>query len=149
MATTASRIYTIELTSLLVEETLVEAPPELPYSTSEPAFVVAPDLRVTVWNQALEQLTGVAAQAALGRPCHQVMAAIASGDPPASCGVTCPLMAGRPHGRPPERAGFLVETPAGPRQAELATIRVDADALLHLVELVPGGARPARPRRSQ
>ena len=147
MAPTASRSYTIELTSLLLEQALLATPPELPYSTSEPAFAVGPDLRVTLWNQPLEQLTGVAAPDALGRPCHQVMEAIASGDPPAGCGASCPLLEGWPHGRPPERGRFVVGTPAGPRQAELATIRIAAGSLLHLVELVPDGGRPVRSRR--
>ena len=75
MAATASRIYTIELTSLLVEETLVATP-----------------------------------------------------------AASCPLLARRP--------------PAGLRQAEPATIRVAAEAPLHLVEPAPDVARPGPRRRS-
>lgn len=102
--------------------------------TSEPAFVVGRDARVRIWNQPLEQLTGLPADAALGRPCPLVMAAISHGAVPSCCTV-CPLVAGARSVSPPGRAAFALTTEEGPRAASLVTIAEGADEVMHLVEL--------------
>jgi PAS domain-containing protein len=103
--------------------------------TSEPAFVVGSDTRVRAWNEPLEQLTGVPADAVLGHPCHLVIGAISDGAVPSCCRTGCPLLEGGRRGSPPGRAAFLLATREGPRAASFVTIAGTADEVMHLVEL--------------
>jgi PAS domain S-box-containing protein len=44
-------------------------------SVADGVFTVDPDLRITYWNRAAEEITGYAATEALGRQCHEVFRA--------------------------------------------------------------------------
>jgi len=53
-------------------------------------FTIDRDQQVTFWNQACEDLTGVSAAQATGRPCHEILQGQdCSGRP--FCGPDCPV----------------------------------------------------------
>jgi PAS domain S-box-containing protein len=53
-------------------------------SVADGVFTVDPDLQITYWNRAAEEITGYSAVEAVGRPCHEVFRATL-------CGEECPM----------------------------------------------------------
>lgn len=116
--------------------------------TSEPAFVVSSGMHVTMWNRALELLTGMSSNDAVGRRCDTVVASICHGSPPSCCRPACPLIGPALRGWPAERVACSIETPAGPVRAGLATIGGGAGTeLMHLVESESASHHPEADRR--
>lgn len=48
---------------------------EATFTTAAALFVFDEDMRITSWNEGAEQMTGIAAEDAVGRPCWDVIAA--------------------------------------------------------------------------
>jgi PAS domain S-box-containing protein len=72
-------------------------------SVADGVFTVDPDLCITYWNRAAEQITGYPAGEAVGRPCHEVFRA-------SRCGEDCPM-----------RQAISTGATAGPADVEILT----------------------------
>lgn len=142
------RSYSLELTARTAPAEHLPAAVLHDVVTSEAAFAVSRDGRVSAWNAALEQLTGISAASALGRSCHAGLASISAGDGAWACWTHCPLAFAHARPQATGRVPFVVRTPAGPRPAELVTIAGVGNELLHLVEEVRAPRGEDGPGRS-
>ncbi|HDS74570.1 MAG TPA: PAS domain-containing protein [Firmicutes bacterium] len=87
-------------------------------SLNEAVFTVDLDWRVTTFNRAAEQITGIDREDAIGRPCWEVFRA-------SVCESSCPLKRTFSTNRPTENARAYIVTPAGKR----VPIRISAAIL--------------------
>jgi PAS domain S-box-containing protein len=87
-------------------------------SVVEGVFTVDPDLQITYWNRAAEEITGYPSGEAIGRQCHEVFRA-------SLCGAECPMRQAIATGRTAGPADVEILTREG---AEL-TVSVSAAAL--------------------
>ncbi len=87
-------------------------------SVADGVFTVDPDLQITYWNRAAEEITGYSAEEAIGRQCHEVFRA-------SLCGAECPMRQAIATGRTSGPADVEILTRDG---AEL-TVSVSAAAL--------------------
>jgi len=87
-------------------------------SVADGVFTVDPELRITYWNRAAEEITGYSAGDAIGRPCHEIFRA-------SLCGAECPMRRAIASGRAAGPADVEILTREG---AEL-TLSVSAAAL--------------------
>jgi PAS domain S-box-containing protein len=75
-------------------------------------FAIDGKQRVTVWNQACEDLTGISAVQAIGSPCHEIL----QGHEPsgrAFCGAICPLNQLAKGGPPPSTFSMRISAKDG------------------------------------
>ncbi len=102
-------------------------------ATGEPPaaghFAIGADRRIEDWDEAAQRLLGIPGSAALGRPCHEVIAG-RSDFGRAVCGPSCPAWKSLGAGEVAGAAQVLV------RGADGARLRLDCD----LVALPGGGA---------
>jgi DNA-binding CsgD family transcriptional regulator len=90
-------------------------------------FTIDRDQRVTFWNQACEDLTGVSADDATGRPCHEILQGQdCSGRP--FCGPDCPVAALSKGGPSPAKFSIRISAgEAGRVQLNVGTMLVPSD----------------------
>jgi len=90
-------------------------------------FTIDRDQRVTLWNHACEDLTGVSADDAMGRPCHEILQGQdCSGRP--FCGPNCPVAALSKGGPSPSRFSIRISAgEAGRVQLNVGTMLVPSD----------------------
>jgi DNA-binding CsgD family transcriptional regulator len=100
-----------------------------------------PDLRVVVWNEAAEELTGIPAAEAIGRHCWQVLGGDDDGGS-LVCRPGCEIAGLARAGAAVPCHRLVLETPRGPRRVMLATIALSGEERLCL-HVICGGA-PAR-----
>ena len=87
-------------------------------SVADGVFTVDPELEITYWNRAAEEITGYTADEAIGRQCHEVFRA-------SLCGAECPMRRALASGRAAGPADVEILTRGG---SEL-TVSVSAAAL--------------------
>jgi PAS domain S-box-containing protein len=87
-------------------------------SVADGVFTVDPDLEITYWNRAAEEITGYPAEEAVGRPCHEVFRA-------SLCGAECPMRRALASGRAAGPADVEILT----REGSELTVSVSAAAL--------------------
>jgi PAS domain S-box-containing protein len=112
------------------------------YRSGDPLFVVDEELRIAAWNEAVEQLTGVSADEAVGNACWSVLGGLAE-DGAVVCHAGCALARESFRRRVPSSHSLLVRTTSGRRRVTVSTIIAGTGASPHLVHLV--GAAPAVP----
>jgi DNA-binding CsgD family transcriptional regulator len=120
-----------------------EAPP---YRSGDPLFVLDKQLRIVSWNAAAAELTGVAADAAVGNPCWSVLEGVAE-DGAVVCHAGCSLAREAFKRRVASSQSLLVQTASGRRRVTVSTIAAGAPGatqLLHLLLPAPD-APPASP----
>jgi DNA-binding CsgD family transcriptional regulator len=106
------------------------------FRSGDALFASAPDMRVVLWNDAAERLTGIPASEAVGRPCWDVLRGVdeAGG---IVCHSGCSGARLAREGWPVPRRRFLVKTTEGRKLVSAATVAVDlggADrVVLHLL----------------
>ena len=90
-------------------------------------FTIDRDQRVTFWNQACEDLTGVSAAHAMGRPCHEILQGQdCSGRP--FCGPDCPVARLSKGGPSPAKFSIRISAgEAGRVQLNVGTMLVPSD----------------------
>jgi DNA-binding CsgD family transcriptional regulator len=90
-------------------------------------FTIDRDQRVTFWNQACEDLTGVSADDATGRPCHEILRGQdCSGRP--FCGPDCPVARLSKGGPSPAKFSIRISAgEAGRVQLNVGTMLVPSD----------------------
>jgi PAS domain S-box-containing protein len=113
------------------------------FSAGDPLVTCGADLRITGWNRAAEDLTGVPAAEALGRPCWEVMDGVDE-DGRRVCRPGCPYgwLARQEH--PTGRHDVLIRARGGRRRVTLHSISARVSgrlAILHLIHVPP----PPRP----
>jgi PAS domain S-box-containing protein len=121
-----------------------EAVGDLGFRTGDALFVYDGDLTIREWNRGAEELTGIAAGDAVGRPCWDVLR---GHDPDGAliCHAGCSGARLARDGWPVHCRELVVETPGGGRRVALATIAVERDGerlFLHVMQ--PVGETPAR-----
>ena len=87
-------------------------------SVADGVFTVDPDLQITYWNRAAEEITGYPAGEAVGRPCHEIFRA-------SLCGAECPMRRAITSGRAAGPADVEILT----REGTELTVSVSAAAL--------------------
>jgi len=75
-------------------------------SVADGVFTVDPDLHITYWNPAAEEITGYSATEAIGRQCHEVFRA-------SMCGEECPMQQALATGRAADPANVEILTRDG------------------------------------
>jgi DNA-binding CsgD family transcriptional regulator len=117
----------------------------LEYISGDPLFVLDEGLRIVAWNAAVEELTGVAAGEAVGKPCWSVLAGVAD-DGAVVCHAGCAVAREALKRRACLSQSLLVRTTSGRRRVTVSTIAVGAgrgSQLLHLLR--PRPADPSAP----
>lgn len=116
------------------------------YVSGDPLFVLDEGLRVVAWNAAVEELTGIAAEEAVGEPCWRVLAGVAE-DGAVVCHAGCALAREALKRRTRSSQSLLVRTTSGRRRVTVSTITAgvgrDPRLLLHLLR--PQQADPSTP----
>jgi DNA-binding CsgD family transcriptional regulator len=103
-------------------------------TTGSPAFVVGAAQRVSSWNAAMVELTGIPASDAIGQPCHEVMSEV--GDLNAArCRRDCAVLRQVRAGWSARSTPLLLTRDGKRRPAELLTISAPGEpgGVLHLV----------------
>lgn len=90
-------------------------------------FTIDRDQRVTFWNHSCEELTGISAGEAIGRPCHEVL----KGQDPSGrpfCGPNCPVAELSNGGPSPSTFSIRISAgEAGRVQLNVGTMLVPSD----------------------
>jgi DNA-binding CsgD family transcriptional regulator len=110
------------------------------YRSGDPLFVLDEELRIVAWNAAVEELTGVVAEAAVGEPCWSILGGLAD-DGAVVCHAGCALAREAFRQRAASSHSLLVRTPSGRRRVTVSTITAGASGSQHIVHVV----RPAPP----
>ena len=128
------------------------------FASAEAAFSFDAQLRIRAWNEPAEQLTGIAARDAVGRPCWQVLRGVGSDGEP-FCHPGCSYARLLLEGRPPPSCEIVLETLGGPCPVSLSVIRIGSEStpvFLHLMRkveavqaLAPEQARRLTPRQHE
>jgi PAS domain S-box-containing protein len=120
--------------------------PSPEFRSGDALFAFDADLTIVSWNRAVEELTGVSADEAVGRYCWEMLG---GHDERGNlvCHRGCSTARLAREGWPVSCQGLLVEARDGKRRVEVSTIAVDeGDRPLFLHVLVPrhktGSARP-------
>jgi PAS domain S-box-containing protein len=119
-------------------------PPTKTFRSGDALFVFDPDLTIVAWNRAAEELTGVAADAAVGRRCWEVLG---GHDERGNlvCHPGCSTARLAREGWPVACQGLLIKTREGERRVAVSTVAVDdGDRPLFAHVMVPHG-EPASP----
>lgn len=109
------------------------------YESSDPLFVLDEELRIVAWNAAVEELTGVTADAAVGKPCWSMLAGLAD-DGAVVCHAGCALARDAFTRRAAPSHSLLVRTTRGRVRVTVSTITArsgDAPHLIHLLRRAP------------
>lgn len=109
------------------------------YRSGDPLFVLDEELRIVAWNAAVEEFTGIAADAALGYPCWSVLVGLTD-DGAVVCHAGCALAREAFKHRVGSSRSLLVRTASGRRRVTVSTITAGAagsQRLLHLVRPAP------------
>lgn len=110
------------------------------YVSGDPLFVLDEGLRIVAWNAAVEELTGIAAEEAVGEPCWRVLAGVAE-DGAVVCHAGCALARETLKRRAYSSQSLLVRTTSGRRRVTVSTITAGAgrepQLLLHLLRPQP------------
>lgn len=112
------------------------------YGSGDPLFVVDEELRIVAWNAAVEALTGVPAEAAVGNACWSVVGGLAE-DGAVVCHAGCALAREAFMRRDTSSRSLDVRTTSGRRRVTVFTISAGAAGSQHLVHLL--GALTATP----
>jgi PAS domain S-box-containing protein len=112
------------------------------YRSGDPLFVLDEELRIVAWNAAVEELTGVAAEAAIGYPCWSILGGLAD-DGAVVCHAGCALAREAFKRRVGSSHSLLVRTASGRSRVMVSTIAAGAAGSRHLVHLL----RPAPAER--
>jgi PAS domain S-box-containing protein len=105
------------------------------YISGDPLFVLDEELRIVAWNAAVEELTGVAAEEAVGRPCWSVLAGV-SEDGAVVCHAGCALAREALKRRACLSQSLLVRTTSGRRRVTVSTIAAPAGRNRQLMHLL-------------
>jgi DNA-binding CsgD family transcriptional regulator len=112
------------------------------FQSGDALLVFAPDLRVDVWNEELESLTGIPADEAIGRPCWEVLGGLDQRGA-VVCHSGCSAARLAREGWPIPARRILIRTAEGRKLVTMSTIAaVDADRSavgLHLFQPTPDG----------
>jgi DNA-binding CsgD family transcriptional regulator len=118
------------------------------FRSGDPLFAFDERLVVRSWNRAAEELTGVAAEQAVGRCCWEIL----SGTEPEGalvCHKGCPYARlAREHWQVPSH-DMIVKTASGPRRISLATIECEGDPQLFLHLMRPAHEPAPSPPESR
>lgn len=109
------------------------------YRSGDPLFVVDEELRIVAWNAAVEELTGVSADAAVGKACWCVLGGLAE-DGAVVCHAGCTLAREAFEQRVASSQSLLVRTTSGRRRVTVSTITAGvagSSQLVHLLRSVP------------
>lgn len=124
-----------------------------PFRSGDALFAFTRDLTVTFWNAAMERLTGISADEAIGRPCWDVLGAHEE-DGTLVCHRGCSNARLACEGWPVPSRRLLVRTSEGRRKVWMSTIVAGLGekrpTILHLLRngtVVAGGAGPRLTRR--
>jgi PAS domain S-box-containing protein len=114
------------------------------YVSGDPLFVLDGGLRIVAWNAAVEELTGVAAEEAVGKPCWSVLAGVAE-DGAVVCHAGCAVAREALKRRACSSQSLFVRTTSGRRRVTVSTIAAGGrdPQFLHLLRLQP--ADPSAP----
>jgi DNA-binding CsgD family transcriptional regulator len=110
-------------------------------------FAFGSDLDIVSWNKATEELTGVSAEDAIGRPCWEVLRGHDS-EGGLVCHPGCSVARLAREGWSVRCQELLIDTPEGPRRVHASTVALDEGLdrlLLHV--LIPHEVRPPRAPR--
>ena len=105
------------------------------YRSGDPLFVLDQELRIVAWNTAVEEFTGIVADAAVGYPCWSVLAGLAD-DGAVVCHAGCTLAREAFRRRVGSSHSLLVRTASGRRRVMVSTITAGAADSPHLVHLL-------------
>ena len=109
-------------------------------ASGDAAIGIGDDMRVVGWNAAAEQLLGLPASDAIGKPCWEVFkAADEFGEP--ICGPECWLAERMQDGAEPARLPVRITTPHGERRRTLSTVSTQLGAGRLMMHLLPTGHR--------
>jgi PAS domain S-box-containing protein len=115
------------------------------FSSGDALFAFDDELEILSWNEAAEQLTGLSAQEAVGRPCWQVLVGVderwAS---VCHAGCSAARLAGA--GRPVPEQRLLVRGRRRRRFLSLSTITVRGGAKPVFLHLMKGASAPEGPK---
>jgi DNA-binding CsgD family transcriptional regulator len=117
------------------------------FRSGDALMAFAPDLRVDVWNDELESLTGIPATEAIGRPCWEVLGGLDERGA-VICHPGCSAARLAREGWPVPSRRILIKTAVGRKLVTMSTIgAVDADrgtVGLHLFRpATDAGSEPA------
>lgn len=115
------------------------------YNSGDPLFVLDEQLRVVSWNAGIAELTGVATETAIGKPCWSILGGVAD-DGAAVCHAACRLARNAFQCRSPSSGSLLVRTASGRRRVIVSTIAARVAGKRRLVHLMR--AAPAAPSSS-
>jgi PAS domain S-box-containing protein len=113
------------------------------FRTGDALFVFDGDLTVRSWNRSAEELTGLPAAEAVGRPCWDVLG---GRDPDGAliCHAGCSGARLAQEGWPVRCRELVVRTRAGRRRVLLSTIAIDQDGERLFLHLMRSGAETRR-----
>jgi PAS domain S-box-containing protein len=106
-----------------------------PYRSGDPLFVLDEELRIVAWNAAVEELTGISADAAVGNACWSVLGGLAE-DGAVVCHAGCALAREAFKRRVASSHTLLVRTSSGRRRVTVSTITAGVAGSPHLVHLL-------------
>jgi DNA-binding CsgD family transcriptional regulator len=114
------------------------------FRSGDALFAFEPDLTVVAWNRAAEELTGVPADEAIGRPCwellggHDERGALV-------CHPGCSSARLAREGWPVPCRDLVIKSVEGGRRAHIATVAIDDDDRRLFLHLVFPGIAPSMP----
>jgi PAS domain S-box-containing protein len=115
------------------------------FASGAPLVAISEQGRVSVWNEAVAELTGTAAREALGRPCWEVLRARdASGT--LLCTSGCGLGRFATAGEPPDVRDAVIPARGGYRHVALATVTVTAGGSRSCIHLLTAGRELTPPQ---
>jgi len=121
---------------------------ETSFRSGDPLFTFTSDLTIVSWNPAAEELTGVAADDAVGRPCWEVIGGHDE-DGTCVCHQGCSTARLAREGWPVPCQVLLIKAHGGERRVEVSTVTVDdVDGQLLLHVMLPADPRPAPAQQS-
>jgi PAS domain S-box-containing protein len=104
--------------------------------TAEAVFVVDPGNRIVHWDARAESLTGILAEEAIGKPCHEAISG-ECGDGSSFCSAGCPVMqVARAGGTSPGYDMRIFTRSSGRRWVNVSILAMDTDEGPYLVHLV-------------
>lgn len=110
--------------------TLVEA------RTGDAVYVVGPDYTIVHWDKAMESLSGVLSEEALGKPCYEAVMGEAEGGVP-FCAHGCSVMHLAQEGRPVSSYEMKIRTRSGRRRwVSASNLTLETEEGPYLVHLL-------------
>lgn len=122
---------------------------ELPtqeFDSGDALFALADDLRILAWNRAIERLTGMPAEQAIGRFCWEVLGGVEA-EAAAVCHPGCSYARAVRVRRPVASHEVVIRTARGSRSVSLSTVEVRGGERPVFLQLMreAGPAQSARP----